>query len=304
MSATTPRAWSLLGKHPSRADFVRVNLTSEAAIDFHRLLELGVELLSRQRQPLDLEPVRFVFASQEGQTVLVGGLRASADSVGRQFPLAAFLEVPAGDLPSKLSEVPFYGAGALDAVASLLSARATSLDPLEPELQALPLPGPDAAAAASAQAAQALAAVTVGALQEIVSIPPAIGGAWYAVKTVLLAGEARRKALRDAPTLECPLSRDFGAAAWLSIVEKANAGLPLPSALWTASRLYVGFGALPAAIFPGLAGRPVQASRVWPASTSQQAAIDSARASLRAAPLLASPEALLVDALSALGARR
>jgi type VI secretion system ImpM family protein len=304
MSANLPRAWSLLGKHPSRADFVRVNVGSDAAVEFHRLLESGVELLNRQRQRLVLEPTRFVFALPEAQTVLLGVLRASGDSVGRQFPLAAFLEFPVAALPPALSALPYFGLAELEAVQRFLAERAGAKDPLEAELQGVPLPGPLASAEAGEQARAALATVTVGALQELVSVPPAIGGAWYGVRTVLLACEARRKALKDAPTLECPLSAELGAAAWLAIVEKGNPGAPLPSALWTPSRLFVGLGPLPAACFPGLVGAAVQSSRVWPVSTGSQAAIDSARASLRAAPLLASQGAPLLEALGALGARR
>jgi type VI secretion system protein ImpM len=297
-----PNAWSVLGKHPSRADFVRVNVASDVAVEFHRWLESGVELLNRQRQPLSIEPARFLFSAGQSETVLLGVMMASVDSVGRAFPLAAFLELPADDLPSNLSALPFFASEALEAVQTYLRAKATSKEPLD--LHSVPLPPQDEAEAALTRATQALVSVTVGALHDVVSVAPAIGGAWYSVKTLLLACDRPRKMLKDAPTLECPLSPEFGAAAWLSILEKGNPGPPSPSLVWNASRLYVGLGPLPAGIFLGLTGAAVQSTKVWPATTSQQAAIDSSRASLRAAPLLANRDSSLIEALSGLGARR
>ena len=190
----TPSAWSLLGKHPSRADFVRVNVTSDTAVEFHRFLELGVELLHRQRQPLKLEPTRFLFAPRPGATALLGVLQAGIDSAGRHFPLAAFLEYSADRLPSSVEEIPFFGADALDAAQRFLVERAASSRPLEDELDQVPLPGPNTAVAARLQSEQALAQVKVADLQELFSAGPAIGGAWYAVKTALMACDARRKA--------------------------------------------------------------------------------------------------------------
>jgi type VI secretion system ImpM family protein len=304
MTMTGHVPWSLLGKHPSRADFLRVNLSSEAAVEFHRFLELGVELLHRQRQPLALEPTRFLFAPKAEETVLWGVLRPSVDSAGRRFPLAAFLELEPDELPSSIAEVPFFGLEALDAVQAFLAERAESTAPLDADLEKVPAPGPDAIAAARAKADEALAAVKVEDLQALFFEGPAIGGAWYAVKSVLSACDTRRKSPGEAPTLECALSATFGAGAWLSIVAKGTPGAPPPSMVWNASRLYVALGALPPAVFLGLVGGKVSSNKVWPTSTSQQSAVDSARASLRSAPLLASPEATLLDALRGVGARR
>lgn len=301
MKTAPPSAWCLLGKHLSRADFVRVNVTSDAAIELHRFLELGVELLHRQRQPLAIEPTRFLFAPRSSRTALLGVLKAGVDSAGRQFPLAAFLEYAFDRLPSSVAEVPFFAAEALDAAQRFLDERAASSEPLDEAIQKVPLPGANTAAKARQQWEQALASVKVGDLQELFSVGPAVGGAWYAVKTALMACEVRRKTASDAPTLECPLSPAFGPAPWLEIVARGNPGVSLPTVLWTSKRLYVALGAPPAAVFSGLVGGVVSSTKVWPVATTQQAAINSARASLRAAPLLASPEAPLLEALSGLG---
>lgn len=301
MTATTARVWSVLGKHPSRADFVRLNVASETGVDFHRWLESGVELLNRQRLSLAAEPTRFLFASPQFDTVLLGVMTPGSDSVGRAFPLTAFLELAAEEIPSNLSAIPFFAAEAIEAACAYLVDKQSSKEPLA--VPAAQLPNAETQAAL-ARAAQALAKVQVGALHDVASVAPALGGAWYSVKTLLLACDARRKAPKDAPTVECPLSPEFGAAAWLSIVHRGNPGHPLPSLAWNASRLYVGLGALPAAIFGGLAGAAVQSNKVWPATTTQQQAIESSRASLRSSPLLADREALLTDALHGLGPKR
>jgi type VI secretion system protein ImpM len=281
-----------------------VNVTSDAAIELHRFLELGVELLHRQRQALTIEPTRFLFAPRSGGTALLGVLQAGIDSAGRQFPLAAFLEYSADRLPSSVAEIPFFAADALEAGQRFLADRASSPQPVDEALLGLAVPGPNAASSARQRWEQALALVRVADLQELFAAGPTVGGAWYAVKTAMMACEARRKTAGDAPTLECPLSPGFGPGAWLEIVSRGNPGAPHPTLLWNSSRLYVALGAPLPAIFMGLVGGVVHSTKVWPVGTTQQAAINSARASLRAAPLLANPEVSLLDALGDLGSSK
>lgn len=276
-------------------------MTSDAAVELHRFLELGVELLHRQRQALTIEPTRFLFAPKSGGAALLGVLQKGVDSAGRQFPLAAFLEYPVDRLPSSVAQIPFFATDALEAAQRFLAERSSSPQPLDEALLEVALPGPNEASRARQQWQQALSPVRVADLQELFAAGPTVGGAWYAVKTAMMACEARRKTAGDAPTLECPLSPGFGPGAWLEIVAKGNPGEPPPTLLWNTSRLYVVLGTPPPAIFTGLVGGAVHSTKVWPVGTTQQAAINTARASLRSAPLLANPEVPLLDALGTLG---
>jgi hypothetical protein len=214
--------------------------------------------------------------------------------------MAAFLEYSPERLPSSLGEVPFFANEALDAAQAFLKERAASTELLDDAVSQVPLPGANTAGKARGQLEQALASVKVADLQELFAAGP-LGGAWYAVKTVLMACDTRRKGTGEAPTLECPLSPAFGPAPWLELVTRGNPGSAPPTMFWNASRLFVSLGAPPAAIFTGLVGGVVSSTKVWPLATTQQAAITSARASLRSVPLLANPEASFLEALSGLG---
>lgn len=308
-SVKMPRSgWCLLGKHPSRPDFVRLNLSSEAGVELHRWLEQGVELLHRQRQPLALRPTRFLYVPQRGEVALWGAMVPSQDSLGRAFPLAAFLELELAELPP-LSHLPHYAVEAMDDAQRFLAECAGAQAPagvgLEARLEAVAKPPPDAKAQARLRAEELLATVKVSDFQALFEDGPTVGGAWYAVKTVRSAFDTRHKVAGPPPTLECRLGAHFGVAAWLAVVaQAAGAAAPRPSLLWNDELLYAALGEVPAAVFPGLVGAPATSSRIWPTVTDQQGAIDSARASLQTRARLAEPDLGLLDALSALGAQR
>ncbi|MBL9039471.1 MAG: hypothetical protein JNG84_13210, partial [Archangium sp.] len=212
-----------------------------------------------------------------------------------------FLELPLQSLPSNLAEVALFGSSSFAALRAVLEAEAASKEPIDPKVQAVPLPDPVQAMTQAREAvATQLAATTVQPLHALFAEGPTLGGHWYAVRTVLQACDVRRKVAAGAPTLDVPLSAEFGVVPWLSLVTKGNPGAPPPSMMWSSSRLFVGLGPLPVAVVQAFTGAALSSTKVWPLTTSQQTAVDGARAALRSVPELAKPETTFERILAAL----
>src|SRR5512138_88288 len=99
-------AVGLFGKIPTLGDFFRLNVAGPAAQRLVAWLQEAIEPVYRARLPLPERPVRFLFRSPEVPAALVGVMVASADKVGRPFPLCAFVQVPVRSLASAFPAVP------------------------------------------------------------------------------------------------------------------------------------------------------------------------------------------------------
>ena len=91
-------AYTLYGKLPNRADFVRVNADHAAASEFDSLIQRTFERLTFQdkwEQSYDAcAPVEFQYVSRDQRHTFLGVLSPSRDQAGRRYPLVAGAILP------------------------------------------------------------------------------------------------------------------------------------------------------------------------------------------------------------------
>ncbi|MCA9704769.1 MAG: type VI secretion system-associated protein TagF [Myxococcales bacterium] len=88
----------LFGKVPSFGDFVSVGTGTPGYQTFVRWLEGCNDVLVERGHELGKDPLGFMFRIDETDSLLVGMLVGSIDSVGRTFPLSLFYEVSAAGI--------------------------------------------------------------------------------------------------------------------------------------------------------------------------------------------------------------
>lgn len=93
-----PATYTLYGKLPNRADFVRVNADHAAAAEFDELIQRTLERLAGEEgwgQSYDAcGPVEFQYVSQDLRHTILGVLSPSRDQAGRRYPLVAGAILP------------------------------------------------------------------------------------------------------------------------------------------------------------------------------------------------------------------
>ena len=102
-------SFTLFGKLPNRADFVRVNANHPAALEFdslvqHALERFSGEALSSSASPRS--PVDFQYLSRDQRHLMIGVLTPSSDLAGRRYPLVAARIMPYDDVAGHLTVLP------------------------------------------------------------------------------------------------------------------------------------------------------------------------------------------------------
>ncbi|WP_206047058.1 type VI secretion system-associated protein TagF, partial [Noviherbaspirillum denitrificans] len=91
-------SYTLYGKLPNRADFVRVNADHAAAAEFDELIQRTFERLAYQdrwEESYDTaKPVEFQYVSRDLRHIMIGILAPSRDQAGRRYPLVATAILP------------------------------------------------------------------------------------------------------------------------------------------------------------------------------------------------------------------
>lgn len=87
-------AVGMFGKMPSFGDFVSVGTGTPGYQTFVRWLEDSNDVMVERGQGLGKDPLGFMIRHRDTDSLLVGILVGSVDSVGRTFPLGLFYEVP------------------------------------------------------------------------------------------------------------------------------------------------------------------------------------------------------------------
>ncbi len=94
--------YTLYGKLPNRADFVRVNADHAAATEFDELIQRTFERLACERdweKAYDASaPVAFQYVSRDLRHTLLGVLSPSSDQAGRRYPLVAGAILPSDSI--------------------------------------------------------------------------------------------------------------------------------------------------------------------------------------------------------------
>lgn len=281
---TFPAA-GLFGKIPAHGDFVRVRAADAVARALVLWLEEGSEAAKRSGPPGGSEPVRFLFRPPGAAHALVGLLVASADKVGRRFPLALFAEVHGAELASTFPILPRVVAVFLDAATSLAAEASTLAAPeIAARVQRLPLPGPTEIAAATAEARVRATESGRDLLARLFG-DAANGQRLYALHCFRTACRAVRggEPTRDATVLDCPVRCDLDQWVWLELARRGLGWQVPPSFFWAEppqSRLLLSLGPAPASVFGALWRAGASGPRIWSLWTERQEAITSAQRTL------------------------
>jgi type VI secretion system protein ImpM len=96
--AESAATYTVYGKLPNRADFVRVNANHSVVTEFDDLIQQTFERLSVEenwKQAYDEGgPVEFQYVSRDLRHILIGVLKPSYDQAGRRYPLLAGAILP------------------------------------------------------------------------------------------------------------------------------------------------------------------------------------------------------------------
>lgn len=276
----------LFGKIPAQGDFFRSNVADPAVQALVGWLQDAIAPVYRDSLRLPPAPIRFLFRTPGAPSAVVGVMVASADKVGRRFPLCAFATLPAREVGARWPAIPAAHRSFLDAAAALLG-EAAGLDgaALASRARALPAPAPGALALADeALRREALAASGADLARRLFGdLPP--GALGYALATLDAAARPvrGREPGRAALALDCPAELDLDRWAWLELARRALAWSAPPPFFWTEEargRVVVALGAPPVGVLAHLCDPARPSGKVWPLRTAQAAAVESARRGL------------------------
>ncbi|HEV3031572.1 MAG TPA: type VI secretion system-associated protein TagF [Polyangia bacterium] len=277
------------GKVDTQGDFLRAGSGDFSRAGLDRWLEEGMGVLKTENAALPEGAAGFLFAPAGAARAFLGALAPSEDSVGRKFPLLAFVELPAGPVAMAMpAAATAYGAVFVAASSDLvLSSRGVAAADLFSRARDLAAAAP---AEPSGDEAVSLAAAPSGDLRA------ALGGGApalaYALRTLCLACDQAAKAADPAApglTVDAPAPSPMVRAMWLELALRRlrRAHAPAPRALlWSdgsAGRLLISLGTPPPAMFAFWANPRHRSQRLWPLRTEVAAALATATSGLTSA---------------------
>lgn len=276
----------LFGKIPAKGDFVRHNVTDDAARSFEQWVQESNDALRGAGGELPDHPVRAVFTPPGSAKTVVAALVPSQDSVGRKYPLVIFALRDASETPAHFATLPIACAPFLDAAVALgQQAASMDLDPLKAALGALPDPGAGELARAKDVGEKTLAHPLAGEVHERM-FGDTNGMHLYAYQTFLTACQDAGKTDpgKAATVLDCPIHVDVDLFVWLELARRVYGFPPAhPSYFWVedpAPRLLLSLGPAPLTVLQFLAKPDMENQRLWPLTTERDKAVDAARDTL------------------------
>ncbi|RKH44617.1 type VI secretion system-associated protein TagF [Corallococcus llansteffanensis] len=285
--AALPHRIGVLGKTPRHAEFVRHNTASPLAQQLHRWLEEGMARVQRARAELPATPHRFVFTAPGQSTALVGVLTASADSVGRGFPLVVFTELSVTELAERYALLPEAFEPFLRAGSELVQeAPRFSIPELLERAALLNPPRPGDFKLAERLKGSILSEHSCAELLKPVCTDTPPEARYYALHTFLTAcaGEHHREQGLAQVVLDCPLDGRMGPTAWLELASRLLGWTSMaPGFLWSEGsrpRLLLCLGAPTSALLLYVAQPDLASSQLWPLRTERAAALASAKRAL------------------------
>lgn len=282
-----PPQIGLLGKTPRHAEFVRHHASSPLARYLLRWLEEATGRLHEARSPRPPSRASFVFTAPGEESVLVGVLEPSTDSVGRAFPLAVFQELPASSVVGRCALLPEGCQPFLRAGAELLSLAHTLELPqlLERADRLPPVRTNDPRLAERLRDALLSKEHCAQLLQHVGEARPP-EARYYALHTFLTActGERHREQGVASVVLDCPFPAHLGPVAWLELATRLLGWSTLPPTFfWSEaehSRLLLCLGAAPPNLLLHLAQPTRSTPQLWPLHTERLVAMEHAKRAL------------------------
>lgn len=276
----------LFGKIPAKGDFIRHNVTDDAARSFEQWVQESNDALRGAGGELPEHPVRVVFTPPGSAKTVVAVLVPSQDQVGRKYPLVIFALRDSSEAAQHFATLPIAYAPFFDAAVSLgRQAAQMELDPLRAALGALP--GPNGAELGRAKElgdetlAHPLADEVHGRM-----FGEANGMHLYAYQTFLTACEdaVKNDPGKAATVLDCPIHVDVDLFVWLELARRVYGFPPAhPSYFWVedpAPRLLLSLGPAPLTMLQFLAKPDMENQRLWPLTTERDKAVEAARGTL------------------------
>jgi type VI secretion system protein ImpM len=109
-AAAAQLGYAIVGKLPSRGDFIRVNASHAVVAEFDELVAQGMELAGLTEGGVAsyaaAQPVDFFYVARDGQWAFIGVLQPSHDQAGRRYPLIAGVTVPLTSFVLRLQTLP------------------------------------------------------------------------------------------------------------------------------------------------------------------------------------------------------
>lgn len=106
----TAATYTLFGKLPNRADFVRVDANHPVALEFDELIQSALEQMAGEAGVLDgaetSGTVDFFYVSKDQRQIMLGVLMPSQDQAGRRYPLVAAVILPYDSIEGYLPVAP------------------------------------------------------------------------------------------------------------------------------------------------------------------------------------------------------
>ena len=100
-------SYSLFGKLPNRADFVRVNANHPVALEFDGQIQNALERMAAPRGDAAAAlPVDFLYISRDQRHLMIGALMPSQDQAGRRYPFIAAAILPGDSVDGFLPVSP------------------------------------------------------------------------------------------------------------------------------------------------------------------------------------------------------
>ena len=106
----TVASYTLFGKLPNRADFVRVNANHPVALEFDEFIQSALEYMAGEPGAIERAAqtgtVDFQYVSRDQRQIMLGVLMPSHDQAGRRYPLVAAAILPFESIEGYLPVAP------------------------------------------------------------------------------------------------------------------------------------------------------------------------------------------------------
>ena len=274
----------LFGKVPTHGDFVARGTASRTGRSFERWAQMANDRIAEAGKPLPRGPIGFVYRDDVNESLLVGTLIGSRDSVGRSFPLATFCELDTRASGIAFAALPGAMAPVVEQLGELCrTAHRCTPAELTTMLDAIAPPDAEALATAMRTQLRRLADVPLAAVLD--RIHGSGDGRYYGTEVLLRACESTRRygTIKNPLILDAHVTSDIELLFWLACIDAGLAGsIGSPATFWdvSARRLLVVMGAPESNTLHYLSGRGVQSQRLWPTATDNADSSRSARARL------------------------
>lgn len=276
------------GKIPAKGDFVRHQVTDDAARSFEQWVQESNDMLRGAGGELPTEAIRVVFTPPGSSKTVVAALVPSRDKVGRKFPIVVFSLMPSEPAASHFSALPVAWSAFLEAAVALgRQAETMELDALRAAVNSLPGVGMEQLGHAKGICDRALSNPVHPEVHERL-FGALEGSHLYAYHTLLTACADAKKSDPGKPStvLDCPIKVDTDLFVWLELTSRVF-GFPQapPSFFWVedpSPRLLLTLGPAPLNTLQFIANPDLDHQRLWPLVTERAKAIEVARRAIGA----------------------